>query len=250
MLTKGRPNHVIEMEQRAKLRAQKRQDLQKLYEEKKKIQQEQERQEKERQEEEAKKQKEAEKEKRRQAKLDEERLKEEERMRKEQLVENIKMARQWHQKQLLRRYILGTFKWLMNRKQNQIISAENLREKQLKRALIHKLRTAIEIQKYEVEQEVSKMSKTAYAFREFNLKVRVFNSLKQNKSDNRLIMKHHRRQIYEKHLQRRIFTLWIKVQHFIRKENVILNEHRSIIITKFRAIKLGRKVLVALQDEA
>ena len=58
MLSKGRPNHVIEMEQRAKLRAQKRQDLQKLYEEKKKIQQEQERQEKERQEEEARKQKE------------------------------------------------------------------------------------------------------------------------------------------------------------------------------------------------
>ena len=39
---KQRPKHVLEMEERAKLRAKKRQDLQKLYEEKKKVQDEQE----------------------------------------------------------------------------------------------------------------------------------------------------------------------------------------------------------------
>lgn len=40
LLQKGRPKQVIEMEQRAKQRAQKREELQKLYEEKKKLQEE------------------------------------------------------------------------------------------------------------------------------------------------------------------------------------------------------------------
>lgn len=42
MQNKQRPKHVLDMEERAKMRAQKRQELQKLYEEKKKIQEEQE----------------------------------------------------------------------------------------------------------------------------------------------------------------------------------------------------------------
>lgn len=94
------------------------------------------------------------------------------------------------------------------------------------------------------------MSKTAYAFREFNMKIRVYNLLKQHRTENELIVRHYQKKIYDKYLQRRVLRLWLKVQDFTKRENVILNEHRSIIINKFRQIKLGRKVLVALQDEA
>jgi len=41
MLAKGRPKHVVDMEQRAKKRTQKREELQKLYDEKRRLIEEQ-----------------------------------------------------------------------------------------------------------------------------------------------------------------------------------------------------------------
>lgn len=55
----------------------------------------------------------------------------------------------------------------------QIRNADELRMKQLKRVLINKLRTAVSIKQYEEEQDINKMSKTAFAFHDFNIKMRV-----------------------------------------------------------------------------
>ena len=49
---------------------------------------------------------------------------------------------------------------------------------------------------------------------------------------------------------RRTMAIWLKLQIYIRKENDILQGHHEIIVTKFRFIKLCRKTLLALQDEA
>ena len=177
----SRPKQVIEMEARAKLRQQKREELQQIYEEKKRIQEE-ERLQKQKEEEMAALQKMAdEKEQRRQAKMEEMRQKEEARREREQELGRIQAAREYFELSLLRKYILGTFQKLIALKRQRISRADNHHIKWIKKHGLQKLKTGIEIQKFEQKQEMDKKEKTACTFHEFNTKVKVLQLLVENK---------------------------------------------------------------------
>lgn len=76
------------------------------------------------------------------------------------------------------------------------------------------------------------------------------NALRRNVKESRAETRLYQQKVRDKHLLRRTLLLWIKLQDFLRKENEILDAHRMNIVTRFRQIKLGRRVLMALQDEA
>lgn len=196
------------------------------------------------------KQLEEEKEKKRQAKQEELRAKEEEKQRREDFMQKMKFAKMHHERTLVRRYILGTFKHLIKTKNQKLRIADQQHLKWQKKTLIHKLRTAVSIQRYEDAQDIKKMSDTAYAFNEFNTKVAILQHLRQNCKENQRDALFYRKKVYDKYLQRRTFQVWLKLQGFLKKENQILDSHRMNIVAKFRQIKLGRKALMALQDSA
>ena len=136
------------------------------------------------------------------------------------------------------------------KKQQEQKQADELCAKSLKRSLLRKLRTATQIQRYEEEQDMNKKSETAYAFNEFNQKMSVLNSLRQHCKIGRADAQLHQQKVRNKYLLKRTFALWVKLQDFLRKENQILDAHRANVVNRFRQIKLGRRVLMALQDEA
>lgn len=142
----------------------------------------------------------------------------------------------------MKKYILNPLLQEVKRSHLKLCEADQLHFRQIKRFGFHKLRTAVEMQGYEVELELASRSKTAYAFNEFNQKLKGMQSLKFNLIQKRKTYLVYQRKVYEKHLLRNTFRTFVKLQAFLKHENKIILEQQMKIVNKFRFIKLTNKV--------
>ena len=85
--------------------------------------------------------------------------------------------RKFYEAKLLRKYILGTFLKLKEVQDKKLEIASKTNKRNLKRFLLNKLRTATQICQYENEKEQKRLTKIAVSFLEFNLSLKVFQSL-------------------------------------------------------------------------
>lgn len=118
-----------------------------------------------------------EKEKKRQAKIEQMKMQEEIKNEKEREIQKIKDMRRFYESKLLRKYILGTFFKLKEIQDQKLEKACKNEEKNLKRFLLNKLRTATNICQFEHEKEEKRLTKIGVSFLEFNLSLKVFQSL-------------------------------------------------------------------------
>jgi hypothetical protein len=238
------------MEERAKQRAQKRQELAQLYEEKKKLQELHEQEEQKRREAEAVQKANQEKEKKRMAKLEELRAKEEAKLEKEREQQKMEDARDYYRQRLLEKYIWKTFLFLAEQRLRKVECADRQRRTSLQRQLLRKLKHAAAIQVFHRNQEMDKLTRVAENFEEFNLQTKVLRILKTHARDEAAVCRIYKKQVRDRFLVARVFATWVKLHQFLRAENQIIADTQHRIVTKFRKIKLGRKVLEALSDNA
>ena len=165
-------------------------------------------------------------------------------------AQRIEDAREYYKQGLLRRWILGTFKKLIHQRDQKYERVQAIKHKYQKMTMLKKLRHACEISQYEKQKEMERLEELADSFLEFNLQTKAVQSLRQNRIESVCDKDLFKRKVYEKHLLKRTLNTWIKLQKYIRDENRILEEQRQKIVSRFRTIKIARKVLEALGDHA
>ena len=127
-------------------------------------------------------------------------LQEEIKNEKEREIQRINDMRRFYEAKLLRKYILGTFFKLKEIQDNKLAKACKNDQKNLKRFLLNKLRTATQICQFENEKEERRLTKIAVSFLEFNLSLKVYQSLQSNIVEERQCQQFNIKKVYNKHL--------------------------------------------------
>ncbi|CDW77766.1 UNKNOWN [Stylonychia lemnae] len=230
-----RPKHVIEMEIRAKDRKNKRQELDKVYEEKRKKAEEDKRLEELKKEEEKKKKLQDERDQKR-ARIREANQKiEEEKKQKEVEFLKLKNAKEYYNRGLIIKYVILPLSKLVDLASEKALKADLHNLKRIKRNGLSLLKEGLMVQSLEEEQKINKLNRIADRFFEVN----------QYKLEKKVLQRK-----YLSNLKRSALTFWRLTIPELRKERINIQLREELLIKKFRIMKIGKPIFDAIKSYA
>eukprot|EP00347_Sterkiella_histriomuscorum_P024200 403331963 len=242
-----RPKHVLEMEQRAKERKDKRDQLDKIYQEKRQKQEEEKIQAMLKIEEEKKKKIQQEREAKIMRKKEE--MQKLEEAKKLQELEQLKLknAREYYNRGLMIKYVMLPLGQLVDLAQNKMLKASQHDLYRIKRKGLRQLIDSVRQQKYEEQLKQDQQERMADRLYQINTLKLAINQLQQNLVQCRLEKKRLQKR-YCFRIKHKTYQAWKLALPDLINERKQIEIKEELLVSKFRLRRVGKQIIQAIKE--